>query len=586
MAGGIPTSFIDDVLARTDIVELIDSRVKLKKAGREYQACCPFHGEKTPSFSVSPQKQFYYCFGCHASGNAISFLMEYEKLEFVEAVQELAARLGLEVPFDNSFNKNGLNFQAKRSLQDLMEDIVRFYQVQLYKSPEAMNYLSHRGLSDEIIKRFAIGFASQKYSEIRDAFGQKKKENIQKLKDLGMLAENERGTYDRFRQRIMFPIRDRQGKTIGFGGRIIGDGQPKYLNSPETKLFHKGNGLYGLYESLQSNSHPDKLLVVEGYMDVVALAQYGVDYAVASLGTATTPEQLKLAFRSTDQIVCCYDADRAGRAAAWRALENALPLLEDGRQLKFMFLPDGEDPDSFIRQYGKEGFEQQLEQAQSLSEFLFKHLSAQVDFSSREGKAKLVSLAKPLIQKIPGETLQLTLKDILGQKVGIFDKYKLDELMGSIQHSTKPKIMVDNGKITRTPMRLLITLLLQNPRLVKLIPDLTILKQLDEKGFDLFEALTNYCLAHVGTTTGQILEYWRGKDYYKSLEILASWDHLVTDDNLDDVFLETLSHFYRQVIDNRIEELIAKERSNNEELTVEEKYELQELLMKKQQKNS
>lgn len=583
MAGGIPSSFIDDVLARTDIVELINSRIKLKKAGREYQACCPFHGEKTPSFSVSPQKQFYYCFGCHASGNAISFLMEYDKLEFVEAVEELANLLGLEVPFDNTFNKSGFNFKAKRSLQDLMEDIVRFYQIQLQKTPEAQQYLQERGLSNEIIQRFGIGFASKNYSELLDTFGKNNSDNIQKLKDLGMLGSNDRGIYDRFRQRIMFPIRDKQGKTIAFGGRIIGDGKPKYLNSPETKLFHKGNGLYGLYEALKSNPHPEKFLVVEGYMDVVALAQYGVNYAVASLGTATTPEQLKLAFRSTDQIVCCYDADRAGRDAAWRALENALPLLEDGRQLKFIFLPDGEDPDTFIRKYGKDIFEQQLEQAQSLSEFLFNHLSLQVDFSSAEGKTKLVSLAKPLIQKIPGDALQLTLKKILGQKVGIFDGKKLDNLVPV--ENKKP--ISSSHKVKVTPMRLVISLLLQNPKLVSHIPALDLLRSINIRGLDLLEELTEYCRSHVGTNTGQILEFWRGKDSYKALEILASWDHLLeTEKQIEDAFKFNLSYIFNLWIEKRIGELITKDRVNPEKLTDSEKYELQILLKKKQQKNS
>lgn len=369
MAGLIPRSFIDDILARTDIVELIHSRVKLKKAGRDYQACCPFHHEKTPSFTVSPKKQFYHCFGCHAHGNAISFLMEYDKLEFIDAVEELAAMHGLEIPYEKSPHFAGNSVKNKRTLYELMREIAQFYQQQLLKHIPPQHYLQQRGLSPEIIQRFQIGFVPNTSNAVLRKFGANV-ELQQNLFDAGMLSRNELGdVYDRFRHRIMFPIRDRRGRYIAFGGRVLGDEKPKYLNSPECTIYHKGNELYGLFEALQVNDSPEMLLVVEGYMDVVALAQFGVDYAVASLGTATTPEQIQVAFRATEQLVCCYDADRAGRDAAWRALENALPFLEDGRQLKFIFLPDGEDPDTFIRQYGKAAFEDYLKNAQSLSDF-------------------------------------------------------------------------------------------------------------------------------------------------------------------------------------------------------------------------
>ncbi|EPE64241.1 DNA primase, partial [Pasteurella multocida 2000] len=433
MKGSIPRTFIDDLLAKTDIVELVNSRVKLKKAGRDYQACCPFHHEKTPSFTVSQKKQFYHCFGCGAHGNAISFLMEYDKLEFVEAIEELAGMLGLEIPRENKphFHGKQINLQTKRNLYELMQEIAQFYQQQLAQHIPAQSYLQQRGLSPEVISRFQIGFVPNSFDAVLQRFGQQK-EDQQKLFDLGMLSRSEQGKiYDRFRHRIMFPIRDRRGRTIAFGGRVLGDEKPKYLNSPESATYHKGNELYGLYEALQANESPEMLLVVEGYMDVVALAQFGVDYAVASLGTATTAEQIQLLFRSTEQAICCYDGDRAGREAAWRAFENALPYLEDGRQLKFVFLPDGEDPDSFIRQHGKAGFEQYMQKALSLSEFLFTSLAPQVDFSSKEGKTKLAALAVPLIKKIPGDMLRLSLRNTLAQKLGILDQAQLESLIPS-----------------------------------------------------------------------------------------------------------------------------------------------------------
>ncbi|MFZ7158740.1 DNA primase [Avibacterium gallinarum] len=585
MAGHIPRSFIDDVLARTDIVELINSRVKLKKAGREYQACCPFHHEKTPSFTVSPKKQFYHCFGCHAHGNAISFLMEYEKLEFIEAVEELANHLGLEIPYEKSphfdgKNKPQANYRTKKDLYQLMQEIAVFYHQQLPHNIPAQSYVQKRGLSTEVIERFQIGFSPNQFSAVLNQFG-RNQEDRQKLFDVGMLSRNEKqDVYDRFRNRLMFPIRDRRGRTIAFGGRVLGDEKPKYLNSPESMTYHKGSELYGLFEALQVNDSPEMLLVVEGYMDVVALAQFGVDYAVASLGTATTPEQIQLAFRSTEQLICCYDADRAGRDAAWRALENALPFLEDGRQIKFIFLPDGEDPDTFIRQYGKDGFENYIRQAQSLSDFLFATLSAQVDFSSKEGKGKLAALAVPLINRIPGELLRLSLRQLLAQKLGIFNEAQIEHLIPAQKEndSSSPK----QNAVKRTPMRVLIALLLQNPELIQIVPEnLSVLSVLNEAGLDLFEKITALCRERVGITTAQILEHYRDTEYFRPLEILAVWDHLVDEDKIEETFRETLRYFYLQLMDKNIEMLIAKERT--EGLNEQERQALAQLLLKKQQ---
>ena len=585
MKGSIPRTFIDDILTKINIVDLINSRVKLKKAGRDYQACCPFHHEKTPSFTVSDKKQFYHCFGCGAHGNAISFLMEYDKLEFVEAVEELAGFLGLEIPYEKRphFNDNGkqVGYQTKRNLYELMQEIAKFYQQQLPLNIPAQSYLQQRGLSPEIIERFQIGYVPNAMDTVYRQFG-KTREEQQKLFDLGMLSRNDRGNvYDKFRNRIMFPIRDRRGRTVAFGGRVLTDEKPKYLNSPETITYHKGSELYGLFEALQADDSPPKLLVVEGYMDVVALAQFGVNYAVASLGTSTTSEQIQLLFRSTEQVICCYDGDRAGRDAAWRALENALPYMEDGRQLKFIFLPDDEDPDSFIRQYGKQGFEEYIEKAQSLSEFLFAHLTPKVDFSSKEGKAKLAALAIPLIKQSPGDVLRLDLRNSLAKKLGILDPAQLESLMPH-QAKQENEPVAQGIQFKPTPMRILIALLLQNPDLVKFVPDLEPLKNLDEPGYDLLVELTALCREKVGISAGQLLEHWRDTKQQKTLEKLLAWNHLIEDDKIEDTFRETLRYFYLQLVDKRIHWLIAKDRA--EGLDLNEKKELSHLLVKKQEK--
>lgn len=580
MKGTIPRSFIDDLVARTDIVELINSRVKLKKAGRDYQACCPFHHEKSPSFTVSQSKQFYHCFGCGVHGNAIGFLMEYDKLEFVEAIEELAALHGLEVPRENVIHRDGkppASFKTRRNLYELLDSVTQFYQQQLSQHQPSQHYLQQRGLSDDIIQRFEIGFAPNAMDSVLRQFGTNKEET-QKLLDTGMLSQNDSGrVYDRFRNRVMFPIRDKRGRVIAFGGRVMGDEKPKYLNSPESATYHKGNELYGLFQALQHNENPDYLFVVEGYMDVVALAQFGINNAVATLGTATTGEQIQQMFRCTEQVICCYDGDRAGRDAAWRALENALPHLHDGRQLKFIFLPDGEDPDSFVRQQGKDGFEQYLQNAQPLSDFLFSSLLQEVDLSSKEGKSKLATLAVPLIKRIPGQMLRVYLRNILGQKLGILDPAQVEALIPQTLAENRPQ-GARTPKIERTPMRLLIALLLQNPHLVSLISEeVEILKQLDEKGVDLFLSLVETCRANIGMSMGGLLEHLRESESYHHLEMLANWDHLVAPDNVEETFKETLTFFYRKFVDKEIERLQAKDRQT-EGLNLEEKQALIALL--------
>ncbi|HHX8510092.1 TPA: DNA primase [Vibrio diabolicus] len=584
MAGHIPRSFIDDLLARLDIVDIIDARVKLKKKGKNYGACCPFHNEKTPSFSVSQEKQFYHCFGCGAHGNAIDFLMEFDRLEFVEAIEELASYLGLDVPREQRSGSNG-SFQSgpqassseKRNLYDLMGSIAQFYRNQLKQpaSKVAIEYLKDRGLSGEIVQKFGIGYVADEWDLVRKNFGQNK-ENQDMLVTGGILIENDKGNrYDRFRGRVMFPIRDRRGRVIGFGGRVLGDGTPKYLNSPETPIFHKGKELYGLYEVLQAYREPPQILVVEGYMDVVALAQYGVDYSVASLGTSTTGDHLQVLFRQTSTVVCCYDGDRAGREAAWRAMENALPYLTDGRQLKFMFLPDGEDPDSYIRQNGKQAFEQQVSNAMPLSEFMFSSLTQQVDMSTKEGMAKLSTLAVPLIDKVPGGTLRLYLRELLGRRLGLVDERQLQQLIS--KQGKEDKRPQPHKEIKRTPMREVIALLIQNPQYVSMVPDLTSVRDLPIPGLSLFVDVLDKCQAHPHINTGQLLEHWRNSQNETLLSRLASWDIPLDEDNQEEIFLDSLDKIIAQCVEKQIENLQAKARSVG--LSAEEKRELLALML-------
>ncbi|WP_345829021.1 DNA primase [Erwinia sp. HDF1-3R] len=561
MAGRIPRVFINDLLARTDIVDLIDARVKLKKQGKNYHACCPFHNEKTPSFTVNGEKQFYHCFGCGAHGNAVDFLMNYDRLEFVESIEELATLYGLEIPYESGSGPSQLERHQRQSLYQLMTGLNEFYRQSLTQSHAAgaRDYLAGRGLSDEVIGHFSIGFAPAGWDNALKRFG-RNEDDRQSLIDAGMLVTNDQGrSYDRFRERIMFPIHDKRGRVIGFGGRVVGDALPKYLNSPETDIFHKGRQLYGLYEAHKNHPEPAKLLVVEGYMDVVALAQFGIDYAVASLGTSTTPEHIQLLFRSTDNVICCYDGDRAGREAAWRALETALPYMNDGRQLRFMFLPEGEDPDTLVRKEGKEAFEARMEQATPLSAFLFDTLLPQVDLRSPDGRAQLSTLALPLISQVPGETLRIYLRQELGNKLGILDDSQLEKLMPRVGEKSK---LPPQPQLKRTTMRILIGLLIQNPQLAAAVPSLEGLESSELPGFSLFVELVSTCVAHPGLTTGQLLELYRGTKFSQSLETLATWNHMIVDDEVETMFNDSLASMYDAALERRLEYLIARERTH------------------------
>ena len=444
MSGRIPQYFIDDLLARIDIVDIVDNRVKLKKTGRNYSACCPFHKEKTPSFTVSPDKQFYYCFGCGASGNALGFVMDHDHLDFLTAVDSLAGIMGLEIPKEqNDIRRRGPD---NTELYGLMNKAVEFYIQQLRQhnqSSRAINYLKGRGLDGQIAKNFAIGFAPPGWNNLQNDLGGSP-EKEKKLINTGMLVENEDSgrIYDRFRDRIMFPIRDSRGRYIAFGGRVLGDEKPKYLNSPESPIFHKGKELYGLYEARQANRKLNRIIVVEGYMDVVALAQQGITTSVATLGTATTADHMQRLFKVVPEVLFCFDGDDAGRRAAWRALESTLPNMTDGRQARFMFLPQGEDPDSMVRQEGAEHFLERLQsQALSLDNFLFRELEDGLDLTTMDGRARLAKLAQPYLSKLPeGLFYQLLIKK-LADITGLDSNYLKEHFEEDItaQHSARPE---------------------------------------------------------------------------------------------------------------------------------------------------
>ena len=579
MAGHIPRSFMDDLLARLDIVDIIDARVKLKKKGKNYGACCPFHNEKTPSFSVSQEKQFYHCFGCGVHGNAIDFIMEFERLEFVEAIEELASFLGLDVPREQRSGEISTapraNTEQKRNLYDLMGGISQFYrsQLKIAANKPAIEYLKNRGLSGEIVQKFGIGYVADEWDLVRKNFGQQK-EAQDMLVTGGMLIENDKGNrYDRFRGRVMFPIRDRRGRVIGFGGRVLEDGTPKYLNSPETPIFHKGKELYGLYEVLQAYREPPQVLVVEGYMDVVALAQYGVDYSVASLGTSTTGDHIQMLFRQTSTVVCCYDGDRAGKEAAWRALENALEYLKTGNTLKFLFLPDGEDPDSYIREHGKAAFEQLVQNATPLSTYLFDNLIEihKLNLGTTEGKSALRAHASALINKIPDSYFQELLEKLLDERTG-FD----NQLRRARVHTQNPTPQ-PHKELKRTPMREVIALLIQNPSYADMVPDLSSVKGLPLPGLSLFVEVLDKCHAHPHINTGQLLEHWRDNKHEALLSRLASWEIPLDEDNQEDIFLDSLDKILAQCVEKQIENLQAKARSVG--LSAEEKRELLALML-------
>ncbi len=577
MAGLIPQEFIDDLIARADIVEVVGRRTQLKKAGREFKACCPFHDEKTPSFTVSPGKGFYHCFGCGAHGTAIGFLMEFDHMSFVEAIESLAGSMGVEVPRSES------DQPAKRfdELFSLMDTVARHWQSCLKESPEAIEYLKKRKIDGSTAKRYGIGYSPDGWSNVLDKFGQSE-EAIERLQTTGLIITKDNGKhYDRFRDRLMFPIRDARGRTIGFGGRTMGDGEPKYLNSPETVLFHKGRELYGLYETRQAIRHIERLVVVEGYMDAVALARNGIDFAVATLGTATTSEHLNRLFRLTENAYFSFDGDRAGRKAAWRALENALPQVREGRQIRFIFLPDGQDPDSFVNEHGAAAFEALLDAGLPLSEFLIQELSSQVDMDSIDGRARLAELARPLVNKIPNGVYRELLIESLAAAVGLTSQ-KLEKMLeagrtsaGASSHAghrATPKRRQPAASGGPSVVRRAITLLLNHPE-AGLKLDIERLAGVQRPGADLLASLIETVQSEPNITTAGLLERWRHDEKGRHLGKLAA-SEMPMDEEFDaaaelEECLQQLAIAGRK---ERIEFLIEKQRASG--LSDDEKAEL------------
>ena len=583
MAGRIPQSFIDELIARIDIVELVGSRVQLKRAGREWKACCPFHAEKTPSFWVSPDKQFYHCFGCGAHGTALGFLMEHDKLPFPDAVEELASRLGLEAPRED--DGRGTRTRPGDDAYELLAQASQFYRDALRESTRAKNYLAGRGITQETCVKFAIGYAPDAWDTVLKRFGGSP-ERERLLAEAGLVVERsgagETGYYDRFRDRVMFPIRDARGRVIAFGGRIIDEGEPKYLNSPETPLFHKGRELYGLYEARQALRKIERLLVVEGYVDVARLAQAGIAYAVATLGTATTPEHLNRLFRVTSEIVFCFDGDRAGRTAAWRALENALEHARDGRQLKFLFLPEGHDPDTLVGEEGAAAFEARLSSALPLSEFLVTQLATQADLASVDGRARLAELVRPLLARVPAGVYHELLLERLAQEVRM-PAGRLAELLNARPEASHGAPRVRGGRRAATAGRhpLLtqaIVLLLHHPKAARAIGEVPAFLQGEHRGFAVLRELLEITRLEPELNTAQLVERWRDRPEGARIAELAAEESLVRDARAAGrdlaMALKRLAAEFGP--DKRLNELIVL--SQERKLTSEEQQEFQRLL--------
>jgi DNA primase len=588
MAGRIPQHFIDELVARADIVELIGSRMQLKKHGKEYKACCPFHGEKTPSFTVVPEKQFYHCFGCNAHGTVLGFLMEHDHLSFVEAVEELAERVGLEVPHEEHAVRAAA---PSDGLFTILDKAAQLYRQSLLDSERGKDYFKARGLNGETASRFSLGYSPDAWDFLLKTLGTTDAERL-KLHQVGLTIEREKragsnassGFYDRFRDRVMFPIRDARGRTIGFGGRVLDKGEPKYLNSPETELFHKGRELYGLFEARQASRTLNRILVVEGYMDVVRLHQAGITYAVATLGTATTPEHLQRVFRICNELIFCFDGDRAGRGAAWRALENSLSQIRAGRQIRFLFLPEGHDPDSLVGEEGREAFEARLENALPLSEYFLNHLSSQVDLRTVDGRARLAELARPLLERIPEGVYRELLSDEVAQRVRI-DSSRLNA--GSLRNETATATVqkLPDRTMRRTAamsggrgslVRQAIRTLVHYPEIATQAPSPEKLAGIDRPGIPVLIELLNDLQENPCANTAALLERWRGRPDFDPLFRLAEAEYPVDAAGAARELNDALVQLFPERDDQRMDELLRKQA--REGLTDAEKIELQGFL--------
>lgn len=638
MAGRIPQAFIDDLLARINVLDIVEARVKLKRTGKNYSGLCPFHKEKSPSFTVNTDKQFYYCFGCGAGGNSLGFLMEHDRLSFPEAIEELAKLAGVEMPKQ----QGPVDHQREQRLKDifaLLEEASEYYQQQLrehHQKESAVTYLKDRGLTGQIAAQFGIGYAPPGWDNLLNKLA-KDGDSKKRLEQAGMLIHKEdtERYYDRFRDRIMFPIRDMRGRVIAFGGRVLGDEKPKYLNSPETDTFHKSRELYGLYEARKFNQSLTRLIIVEGYMDVVGLAQFGISYAVATLGTATTAQHLERLLKMVPEVIFCFDGDEAGRKAAKRALETTLPVITDGKEARFLFLPEGEDPDSLVRQEGTDAFEHRLNEALPLSEFFFRSVSENSDLTSLDGRARFSNLALPMIEQMqPG-----ILKQMMQEKISELTGLSLDQLnsVSNLQEATyagqiesppapypdsssyshddnyypqdKPsqhegyydyddsrtsssregKKRFKKGRKERqyppggssvnlTPSSSAISILLHLPALAKLCTDIDFLQHSDDPSDKLLFKLAEYLTQTPNATLGTLFVDWQGDNennlLLNRLNEIAHLEPLVNQDNAQQVLNDALKRLRERVIDNKILEL-----KNRSQLSLDEKKELSALLI-------
>ena len=571
MAGRIPQDFIDDLINRIDIVEVISSRVQLKKAGREYKSPCPFHNEKTPSFTVSPQKGFYHCFGCGAHGTALGFLLEFDRLEFPEAVEELAHMAGVTVPHDEQAEQRA----PTAPVFDTLDKAAKIYQQALKKEPAAIEYLKNRGLSGETVRDFGIGYAPGGWDFLLRQFPDKE-EVRRNLLSAGLIAERDKGGfYDRFRERVIFPIRDGRGRVVAFGGRIMGDGEPKYLNSPETAVFHKGRELYGLFEARKAMRNVNTILVVEGYMDVVSLSGHGVNNAVGTLGTATTTDHLKRLFRATRDITFCFDGDRAGREAAWRALQTSLAEMRDGRQVNFLFLPDGEDPDSLVRREGATEFQNTLQNKLTLSEYLFRELERQVDTKTMDGRATLAELARPLVERVPEGIYKELLSDQLAQVVGL----GRDRFTQATQPSPAP--VRRTGRISGRPtvVRQAIEIIVNHPETAANIKMPEGLAAIELKGMPLLIELVDMVRQKADITPAVLLERFRERPELTHLEALLAAESTISEvSEKDQQLQDCLQRILEDSMKQRLNVLVAKAREAS--LTAEEREEFRRLSSK------
>ncbi len=567
MRGLIPDSFIDELLARVDIVDVIERRVPLKKAGREWTACCPFHNERSPSFYVSPAKQFFHCFGCGVHGSAIKFVMDYDRLEFPDAVEELAQTVGLKVPREGG--REAAPREDKTDLYALLDAAASWYEGELPRNAEAQAYCRKRGLDAETIKRFRLGWAPAGYDGVMKSLGNNPR-RLELLNEAGMIASNEKGSkYDRFRERLMFPILDRRGRVIAFGGRVLSAEQsPKYLNSPETPLFHKGRELFALWQVKQANANLVRIVVVEGYMDVIALHQAGLPIAVATLGTATTPEHTEVLFRAAPDVVFCFDGDRAGRAAAWKALESALPRLRDGRQAYFLFLPDGEDPDSLVRKEGREGFEKRIKEAMPLSDYFFNELSHDVDMASLDGRARLAERVRPLLAKLPDGAF----RDLMGQEL---EKRSGARAMLQADPATHRAVQRPVA-VQRSLVRSAISLLLAQPALADQVDPPYRFLGLDKPGIDLLAELLDLARSRPGINSAMLVEHFAERSEYPSLQKLMATTAVGEPETQGTEFFDALGRMEDQAISQRRDALTAKSREGS--LSSAEKAELRALL--------